>query len=119
MLYDDKDIYDSLCYEPSEDFAIGTMKKMDDLRKRCREHSFTLCSEEIFHDEFVRQMLDFFTFAKIADRPCGYQALDDPKQAKVNMEIFQLLKEACQENMTNHQAALPVQFIDYRSKQPR
>ena len=99
--------------------VIGTVKKLDDLRRRCREHSFTLRFEEILHDEFVRQMLDFFTIAKIAEHPCRYQALGDPMQAKVNMEIFQQLKEACQENMTNYRAALPIQFIDYRSKQPR
>ena len=92
--------------------VIGSVKKLDDLRRRCREHSFTLRSEEILHDEFVRQMLDFFTIAKIAEHPCRYQALGDPMQAKVNMEIFQQLKEACR-------AALPIQFIDYRSKQPR
>jgi len=99
--------------------VIGTVRNLIDLMTRCREHSFTLRSEEILHDEFVRQMLDFFTFAKIADHPCGYQALGDTKQAEVIRGIFQLLKESCQDNMTNYQAALPIQFIDYRSKQPR
>ena len=105
--------------EEEGSIVIGPAKKLDDLRRRCREHSFTLCSEEIFHDVFVRQMLDFFTFAEIAHLPCGYQAFGDPKQAKVNMEIFQQIKETCRENMTTYRAALPIQFIDYRSKQPR
>ena len=105
--------------EEEGSIVIGTVRNLEDLRTRCREHSFTLCSDEILHDEFVRQMLDFFTFAEIADHPCDYQSLGDPKQAKVIRKIFQLLKEVCQENMTNYQAALPIQFIDYRSKQPR
>ena len=113
---------ESMLHEIAEEegsIVIGTVRNLEDLRTRCREHSFTLCSDEILHDEFVRQMLDFFTFAEIADHPCDYQSLGDPKQAKVIRKIFQLLKEVCQENMTNYQAALPIQFIDYRSKQPR
>ena len=113
---------DSMFQEITEEecsIVIGTVNMLDNLRKRCMEHSFTLRSEEILHDEFVRQMLHFFTLAMTADLPCGYRALGDPNQAKVNMEIFQLLKAACQEDMTCYQAALPIQFIDYRSKQPR
>ena len=105
--------------EQEGSIVIGTVRNLIDLRTRCREHRFTLRSEEILHDEFVRQMLDFFTFAEIADHPCGYQTLGDTKQAEVIRGIFQLLKESCQDNMTNYQAALPIQFIDYRSKQPR
>ena len=105
--------------EEEGSIVIGTVRNLEDLRTRCREHSFTLCSDEILHDEFVRQMLDFFTFAEIADHPCDYQALGDPKQAKVIRKVFQLLKEMCQEDMTNYHAALPIQFIDYKSKQPR
>ena len=72
--------------------VIGTVKKIDDLRKRCREYGFALRFQEILHDEFVRQMkLDFYTISKVAANPCRYQVLGDRMQTKatVNLEIFQ------------------------------
>ena len=45
--------------------VIGTVKKIDDLRHRCKEFSLELRFQKVLHDEFVRQSWsDFFTVAK-------------------------------------------------------
>ena len=65
---------------------IGTVKKIDDLRRRCKEFGLELRFAEILHDEFVRhKLLDFITIAKVADNPCRYHALGDG----MSTEIYQ------------------------------
>ena len=106
------------------------MKKIDDLRRRCKEFGLELRFGELLHDEFVRQTwLDFFTIAKVADHPGGYHALGDRMQTKVTIstDIYQQPDETCQESMQNYRAALTIQkdmwksyddFVDFKSKQP-
>ena len=92
--------------------VIGTVKKLDDLRKACRDKNFPLRFEEILHDEFVRQQwLDFFTIAKLAKDPCQYQAIGDQMQTKCipNNDIFQQKNETCVASMTNYRASVYIQ----------
>ena len=110
--------------------VIGTVKKIDDLRRRCKEFGLELRFGDLLHDEFVRQTwLDFFTIAKVADNPCGYHALEDRMQTKVTIstDIYQQPDETCQKSMKNYRVALTIQkdmwksyddFVDFKSKQP-
>ena len=77
--------------------VIGTVKKIDDLRIRCKESGLMLRFNELLHDEFpVATWLDFFTIAKVADHPCRYHALGDPfqKVSAHNMELYPKDSEA-------------------------
>ena len=81
---------ESVLQEVAEDegiIVIGTVKKLDDLRKACRSKGFTLRFEEVLHDEFVRQQwLDFFTIAKLAKNPCPLPSYRRPKTNKVHSQ---------------------------------
>ena len=80
------DMHEQLLREIAEDdgvVVIGTVKKMDDLRRRGKEFGIAIRFPEILHDEFARQTwLEFFTIAKIADYPGRYHVLGDQKQTK-------------------------------------
>ena len=101
--------------------VIGTVKKIDDLRRRCRDNLFKLRFQEILHDEFVRQTkLDFYTISKVAATTCYYQVFGDRMQTKATVNA-----ETCVESMENFRAGQEIQrdmwksYDDYiKSKEP-
>ena len=83
--------------------VIGTVKKIDDLRRRCQ----TLCSKalifaQVLHDEFARQQwLDLYTVSKVCARHGVYFVYGDPKQTKAMYEddIWQNSSQSSQDCM--------------------
>ena len=92
--------------------VVGTVKKFDDLRKRCKAILLDLRFNHVLHDEFARHTwLELFTVAKVAESPCAYKALGDRKQTKGTIEknLFQQPATSSHENTKNYKASLEIQ----------
>lgn len=105
-----------------EVLVIGTVKKIDDLRRVCLAHHpcpncylTEMCPlrfDKVLHDEFARQpWLDFYSVAKVCAIDGTYTAFGDPKQTKVQIEegIWQHPDRSSQESMRGYRAALLIQ----------
>ena len=63
--------------------VIGTVKKINELRRRCKNKGFMLRFDQIFYDDFgCHSPLDIFTISKVAAKPCKYHPLVDRMQTK-------------------------------------
>ena len=63
--------------------VIGTVKKINELRRRCKNKGFMLRFDQIFYDDFgCHSPLDISTISKVAAKPCKYHALVDRMQTK-------------------------------------
>ena len=109
--------------------VVGTVKKIDDLRRRCKDLGLSLRFDHILHDDFVRHSwLELLVAAKVADRPCAYKAFGDRMQMKnsVVQDLFQPPYTTSQDFIENYQASLDIQkdmwkrfdeYIEYKRKQ--
>ena len=63
--------------------VIGTVKKINELRRRCKNKGFMLRFDQIFYDDFgCHSPLDISTISKVAAKPCKYHPLVDRMQTK-------------------------------------
>ena len=110
--------------------VVGTVKKINDLRKRCKDLGLILRFDHILHDDFVRHTwLELLIVAKVADSLCAYKAFGDRMQTNdsVVKDLFQQPATTSQDNIKNYQASLDIRkdmwtrfddFLEYKRKQP-
>ena len=101
--------------------VIGTVKKIDDLRRRCQAYIVgatskcavgALVFQNVLHDEFARQFwLDLYSVAKVCAPDGTYTAYGDPNQTKAHIEadVWQHPDQSCEESMAGFRAAVSIQ----------
>jgi hypothetical protein len=111
----------------AEILVIGTVKKIDDLRKICKQYLAkksndiaasegplinTLRFQMVLHDEFARQhWLELYSMAKVCDEYGEYKAYGDPGQTKgiIDNQIYQSPEETSEDTMVGWSAGMSIQ----------